>query len=400
MKQFLAAGASGSRPHPGRTLALVLLLGVPALLSAQPNQRLPHGREIVFPDIPGYLSLKCDFHTHSVFSDGSVWPDIRIEEAIRDGLDALSLTEHLEYQPHEDDIPHPDRNRAHQIGLELLEEARAAQAEGADLILVQGSEVTRRMPPGHANAIFIEDSNKLLIDDPIEVFREARRQGAFVFWNHPNWVGQRPDGVAALDAMHRRLIEEGLIHGIEVVNDWTYSDEAMQIALDEELTIMGTSDIHGLVDWRYSIDQGGHRPITLVFARERSESAIKDALFAGRTVAWFDYLLVGKSEYLVPLIEASLLVDGASYSRDRTVLGVWIENRSSATYVLRNLGPHEIHNKSDVLEIEGHSRAHLQLHTPSQLDSTELELEVLNALTAPKEYARIRVSVGGIERRE
>jgi hypothetical protein len=57
-------------------------------------------RALSFPDIPGYKTLKTDLHIHSVFSDGSVWPDIRVQEALRDNLDVISLTEHLEYQPH------------------------------------------------------------------------------------------------------------------------------------------------------------------------------------------------------------------------------------------------------------------------------------------------------------
>ncbi|MEM9885126.1 MAG: hypothetical protein AAF849_04475 [Bacteroidota bacterium] len=48
--------------------------------------------------------------------------------------------------------------------------------------------------------------------------------------------------------MHEKLIQEKLLHGIEVANDVTYSQEALQIALDHDLTIMGTSDIHDLVD--------------------------------------------------------------------------------------------------------------------------------------------------------
>ena len=62
---------------------------------------LAHGggnRAIEFPNIPGYLTLKCDLHMHTVFSDGSVWPDIRVEEAVKDGLDAIATTEHLELQ--------------------------------------------------------------------------------------------------------------------------------------------------------------------------------------------------------------------------------------------------------------------------------------------------------------
>jgi histidinol phosphatase-like PHP family hydrolase len=70
---------------------------------------------IEFPDIPGYRTLKCDFHIHTVFSDGRVWPTIRVEEGIREGLDAIALTDHLEYKPHLADIAGPDQNRSHEI---------------------------------------------------------------------------------------------------------------------------------------------------------------------------------------------------------------------------------------------------------------------------------------------
>ena len=32
--------------------------------------------EISFPDLPGYVTVKCDLHTHTVFSDGEVWPTV------------------------------------------------------------------------------------------------------------------------------------------------------------------------------------------------------------------------------------------------------------------------------------------------------------------------------------
>jgi hypothetical protein len=71
----------------------------------------------------------------------------------------------------------------------------------------------------------------------MEVFKEAKRQGAFMFWSHPNWISQKQDGMAELTEMHRRLIKEGLLNGIEVVNNWSYSDEAFQIALDYNITV-------------------------------------------------------------------------------------------------------------------------------------------------------------------
>ncbi len=152
------------------------------------------------------------------------------------------------------------------------------------------------MPPGHANAIFVQDANKFKVDDVMDAFREAKRQNAFVFWNHPHWTAQAPNGIVPLDQMHLDLFEEGLIQGVEVYNEYTYSDEALKLALDHNLTIMGNSDVHGLVDWVFSVPQGGHRPVTLVFAKEKSAEAIKEALFAKRTAVWFDNTLVGDAE--------------------------------------------------------------------------------------------------------
>ena len=122
---------------------------------------------------------------HTVFSDGSVWPNIRVMEANKDGLDVIATTEHLEYQSWISDIPHPDRNRSYEL-------AKGFAGESG-LLVINGSEITRDMPPGHANAIFIKDANKLITDDPIESFLEAKKQDAFIFWNHPHWASQSPD---------------------------------------------------------------------------------------------------------------------------------------------------------------------------------------------------------------
>lgn len=39
-----------------------------------------------------------------VFSDGNVWPTVPVQEAWRDGLDVIALSEHAEYQPHSQDV--------------------------------------------------------------------------------------------------------------------------------------------------------------------------------------------------------------------------------------------------------------------------------------------------------
>ncbi len=139
------------------------------------------------PDLPGYVTLKCDFHMHTVFSDGDVWPTVRVEEAWRQGLDAFSITDHIEYHPHKPDVL-VDHNRPYEIA--------QPGAEVLNLIFVRGGEITRRMPPGHFNAIFLKDTDLLDTPDFMDAAKAAISQGAFVFWNHPGWTGQQPDGVS------------------------------------------------------------------------------------------------------------------------------------------------------------------------------------------------------------
>ena len=343
------------------------------------------GRKLKFPDIPGYKTLKCDFHQHTVFSDGSVWPDIRVMEALMDGLDAISLTEHLEYQPHKDDIPHPDRNRSYDIAIK--------EAGAHELIIVKGSEITRKMPPGHNNAIFLSDPNKLLVSDSIQVFREAKKQGAFTFWNHPNWTPQRKDGMATLTDVHRFLIREKLLDGIEVVNDQTFSVEALQIALDNNLTIMGNSDIHELIDWDFKVPEGGHRPITLVFAKERTAESIKDALMNRRTVAVFKNLLIGRNEFLIPLIENSLKVTSAKYITKYNVLGVEIENLSSTEIILQNQTKYTLHNHNDLITLRAGEKTMVEVKTIERLPEVSLKFSVLSAVNAPNKHPDITINV-------
>ena len=342
-------------------------------------------REVHFPDVPGYKTLSVDLHMHTVFSDGSVWPDIRVHEAIRDKIDLIATTEHLEYQPHLKDLPHPNRNRSYEIAMTV--------AKNKALMVVNGAEITRSMPPGHNNAIFINDANKLLVDDPYEAFRAAKAQGAFTFWNHPNWTSQRADGIATMTDMHQKLISEELLHGIEVVNEMTYSDEALAIALKYDLAILGTSDIHGLVDWQFNIPDGGHRPVTLVFAKDRTPASIKEALFARRTVAWFNNLLIGKEENLVPLIQSSLQIISAKYPTGNTVLEVVINNPTGVDFILENLSGYTLHANGDVLTIGARKETTLYVKTIDALETVALKFKVLNGIVAPQTHPEVSLEL-------
>ena len=344
-----------------------------------------NGRKIEFPDLPGLKTLVCDLHMHTVFSDGSVWPNIRVMEANKDGLDVIATTEHLEYQSWISDIPHPDRNRSYELAKGF--------AGNSGLLVINGSEITRELPPGHANAIFINDANKLIKDDPIESFLEARKQDAFIFWNHPYWASQSPDASVPLDQLHIEMINNKLIQGIEIVNDTTYSNEAFQLALDYDLTILGTSDIHDIVDWQYRIPSGGHRPVTLVFAREKNEEALKKALVNGQTVVWFNKKLIGKPDYLIPLMNSSIKIKSAKYINNTTIVHVVMSNNSDAPYTLRNQSKFDFYNATNLVTIPPHGTTIIDVRTITKKRKFELEFEVLNALVEPDTHPIFRVIV-------
>lgn len=380
-------------------------------------------RSIEFPDTEKYLTITSDLHTHSVFSDGHVWPNIRVAEAMKDKLDAIAITEHLEYQPHIRYIPNKNRNIA------FLEAKKAA--EESDLIVIAGSEITREMPPGHLNAVFIKDANTLFnidesllpearrrmseavnIEDlsdeelevadqyalgnlysPFEALEEAKRQGAFIFWNHPMWGSQANDGVSRLTEMHKQMIAKDLIHGIEVVNTEEYSEEALQIALDNNLAIIGTSDVHELIEWDYDSSKNEHRPVTLILSEERNQNSIKEALLDRRTIVFYKNKLIGKEENLVPLLDSILGFKSLGYRGDTSILRVEISNNSSSDMTLKNLSAYNFSRSDDYIFIPKNETKTIMVKTLEVIKAIKLKFEVLNAITAPKKHAVVEATI-------
>jgi histidinol phosphatase-like PHP family hydrolase len=277
-------------------------------------------RVLNMPDIPGYVTLKCDFHMHTVFSDGDVWPTVRVGEAWRDGLDAISITDHVEYQPHKEYIP-VDHNAAWKIA--------KSTAEDYNIILIHGAEISRSMPPGHFNALFIGDADSLDKPDFIQAIEAAVKQGAFIQYNHPGWKAQQPDGIPRLYPVHLELISKGWLNGIEYFNEFeTYRNATViEMCREYKLAVTGNSDAHGVISETYPEPEFSHRPVTLVFARERSPESIRDAMFAGRTAVWYGDSLAGFEQYARPLFNAAIRVS-SPYKDDGKKIWFEIANNS------------------------------------------------------------------------
>jgi predicted metal-dependent phosphoesterase TrpH len=285
--------------HAARLVLFSTLAVLVPLASAPPlaGQEIRVRRSVRIPDIPGYRTLKCDLHIHTVFSDGAVWPDVRSEEAWREGLDAIAITDHIEYQPHADDLP-----TSHDRSFEIAK----PRGDQLAVTVIRGSEITRDMPPGHLNAVFLRSSVPLDTTTWRDVLKIAHEQGAFIFWNHPGWTGQQPDGFARWYAEHTELVELDALHGIEVINSREYYPEAHRWCLDKNLAIISNSDIHAPLNLDYLVHEGDHRPMTLVFAEDATRESIREALFARRTAAYSGNLLIGREEFLRPIFEASI----------------------------------------------------------------------------------------------
>lgn len=283
------------------------------------------------PDIPGYVTLKCDFHIHTVFSDGYVWPTVRSEEAWREGLDAIAITDHIEYQPHKADVS-TNHNRSYQIARKT--------GDDLDLLVIKGSEITRKMPPGHLNAIFLTNSLPLATTNWQDQTRIAHEQGAFIFWNHPGWDAQLKDGQTVWYDEHSWLIEKGYLQGIEVVNGRDYYPEAHRWAIEKKLTMFSNSDIHAPLNLDYEVHRNNdHRPITLVFAKDRSREAIKEALFARRTAVYSGEQLIGDEQFLKPIFASAVnFVKPSVKITGKDKYFLQLANTSDITYELERVG--------------------------------------------------------------
>jgi len=297
-------------------------------------------------DIPGFVTLKCDFHMHTVFSDGHVWPSFRVHEAERDGLDAISLTEHIDFEGFPEDLKR-DVNRSYEIARET--------AKKGNLIVIKGVEISPRVPPYHNNALFVKDANKIPYpymknihkefvmkdnikkDELMAPFLEVQRQGAFVFYNHPGYAWWDKKDREIFTTFHKELLEKKILAGVEVVNSGRYNIIAHNLAMKYNLTMMANSDEHYDMGLRY---QSTHRPMTLVFAKERSAEGIKEALLARRTAVYNDDLLIGRKAELEPFFRAAVTVKTVYKKRnEEPILVVTLENHTDIPFRLKVSSP-------------------------------------------------------------
>jgi histidinol phosphatase-like PHP family hydrolase len=352
----------------------ILLLALFSLLSMAsfPQRKILH-----LPSVPGYVTLTCDFHEHTVFSDGEVWPTVRLDEAERNGFDVIAFTDHIEYVPHQEYLK-SDLNAAWKI--------TQSEAEKRALIVVHGAEITRKMPPGHFNALFINDAEKLKNDDFMKQMQEAIDQGAFIQMNHPGWKGQRPDGIPRLDSIHHVLLAKKWIHAMEIYNSTESYPDVMDWCLKYNITMTGNMDIHGPYTSEY--EGKSHAPMTLVFAKSKTEEDLKEALLAGRSLVWWDDTLAGKKELAKEFFLNSLEFGKVYFQNEKNSYRK-ITNKTDISYtiLIKTTG---IGNTPLRIAVPSNSSVALRLPKGAGPD---LKIEVENIVVAKNEKLAIEVKL-------
>lgn len=297
------------------TLLLLLMVTTSAFALARTTNK------IVIPDVEGYKTLKGEFHIHTIFSDGSVWPETRVREAAWEGLDILSITDHIDSRSRrwvKNGIISADcdRNTPYKLAKKL------AAREG--ILLINGGELSRRRPSGHTNVLFVKDNNAIVAeaekfdDDNAKAteagLKEARKQGAFIMWNHPHWEKYAPNETV-IGPVQKKFLKAGLYDAIEVYNtECGYSPECHDWCLKHNLAIVGCSDSHGAMFYEVDYLGGKHRVVTLVFAKEKSVESVREAMDERRTAIFAEGMVYGREQELKALFEACIKVKNVKWS--------------------------------------------------------------------------------------
>ena len=350
---------------------------------------------ISIPNIGEYKVLKCDFHNHTLLSaDGSVSPVNRITEAVENGLDALAITDHFGYV-RSSAIPEATETK-------FFDKVRTV-ASNNNLTFILGSEMNttkEAYPIIHTNALFLKDKNDIkeiydlvanndsnvstpqkAADVFIEQMRLAKAKGYFTHLNHP-WFMQ-PDDKFVITPTLQRLFDEKLIDGIEIVNASIREEvdnDAFALCLEKGLTIIGNMDCHDLIFTYINNFHIAHRGMTLVFARDNTAAAIREALDAGRTIAVSNFKFYGRPDNIEALVRGTII---AQIDHKANVLS--LRNLSGLPYRIDVILPDD-YIQPQWVQLDPHGTSNIRLERfdrAAKSFSGNVTLVVRNTFIAP-----------------
>ena len=368
------------------------------------SEMLRHGtrhascrKEVVLPGVNGYNVYKADLHTHTIYSDGQVLPKYRVLEAWQDGLDVMAVTEHVEHRPYERDMvkylqkyvsdKYPEAINALiqskpvtedgiMVDLNTCVKESQKLAEQYGLTIIPGCEITRNGTTiGHFNALFTTDNNTIYDPDPVQSVRNAKAQNALVMHNHPGWRKTSLD----FTETEKTVYEEGMVDGVEVMNGSEFYPGIIDRVLERGLFIAANSDIHSTTAEGYR-NYGHIRPMTLIFAKDKSLSSLREALVEDRTLALGFDTVCGAEQLLKDFFLAGVKTEIIrTDSKGRSL--VMLTNCTSVPYFIKT-------GDSNPRYLDPFSTISLT----SEAGSKVLKVEVLNMFCSKDAHPVIEIS--------
>ena len=314
--------------------------------------KAPSRKNLVLPTVDGLNCYTADLHIHTFFSDGEISPAERVREAWADGLDIIAITDHIETRRQEREmlkflkgyspdkkgfepintrcsrgVPADERGIVSDLNLSSKLAAKEAKLY-PELTVIKGAEISREpVHIGHYCALFTKDNNTLYSTDDAQTIRNARAQGAIITHNHPGWERKTTN----YTEFEKKIYAEGLIDGIEVANGAWFYPKMVERAIDKKLYMVSASDIHTAANARYG-NKSFYREMTLIFAKNKSEKAIREALLSQKTLAYHAGNIVGKASLLEKFFKASVSASYIGVNKKSHL--VRLTNNTSFAYTL------------------------------------------------------------------
>ena len=362
-----------------------------------PVAQAPLRTEVMLPQVNGYNIYKADLHTHSIYSDGETTPAFRVREAYYDGLDAVAITEHIEYRRIEGKMLkflkgytkgkalkaknwNLTRKAANEEGIiaDLNYSVKEAtdEAKNYGILIIPGAEITREpVSVGHFNALFTKDNNAIYDADPVQAIRNARSQGAIIQHNHPGW--RRTS--CAMTPAEETAYNEGLIDGIEVINGSAFYTTMVDRAIEKNLFVSANTDIHTTTAEGFRL-KGQLRNMTLIFAKECTLEGLREAIEAKRTLAMGGGYVAGPEQLLKDLFLASVKFEVIGKDTKTGARKVLVTNMYSVPFTFKrskNAYPSTIEPLSSItLNVEKGKKLYLTLTNLLHGDNKPLNVQI------------------------
>jgi len=188
------------------------------------------------------------------------------------------------------------------------------------------------------------------------------------------------------------------MQGIEIVNENDYYPLAYKWAVEKKLAIVGNSDIHDPTFMVYDLCKGEHRPMTLVFAKDANESAIKEAIVAHRTAVYYKNSIIGDEKYLRAIFEKSVQIPDTEITiKGKGKVFVPIRNSSEVDFDLVANGSAEHIQTPDKITLYGDRTVLLAIggkeKTRSGTEKIRIPYKVKNLLVGPDENLHVELIV-------